>query len=229
MLTSIDTLETGSDFILFGKHMLAIDMQNNYTTNHNCNDLCYWELISNLFKHEASIASIQKKYEDFFPLNTLDVINTQDDIAMIVCDYAYPFVITDETCNLQDKINTNLNNNINPNVVDLEDTNETWKKSTLLSFGAKRKFAMNGFFSWHLWSKATIDNTCVKNYIKLEIIHKPAETKTTFFDNLWVEFCKLNIERFYKLNAPQTFVSHSISKENILKLIKCIINGRVDK
>ena len=44
---------------------------------------------------------------------------------MILCDYSYPFVITDGTCNLQDKINTSLNNNINPNVVDLEDMNET--------------------------------------------------------------------------------------------------------
>ena len=148
VLTLIDTLETDfSDFNLFGKHMLTIDMQKNYTTNHNGNDLCYGELISNLFKHEASIASIQKKYEDFFPLNTLDVINTQDAIAMIVCDYAYPFVIIDGTSNIQDKINTNLNNNINSNVVDLEDMNETWKKSTLLSFGAKRKFTINNFFS----------------------------------------------------------------------------------
>ena len=51
--------------------------------------------------------------------------------------------------------------------------------------------------------------------------------KITFFDNLWVVFCKLNIERFYKLNTQQTFVSHSITKGNILKLIKCIISGRV--
>ena len=127
--------------------MLTIDMQKHYTTNHNGNDLCYGELISNLFKHEPSIASIQKKYEDFFPLDTLDIINTQDDIAMILCDYAYPFVITDGTCNLQDKINTSLNNNINPNVMDLEDMNETWKESTLLFFGAKRKFDLNGFIS----------------------------------------------------------------------------------
>ena len=53
--------------------------------------------------------------------------------------------------------------------------------------------------------------------------------KPTFFNNLWVEFCTLNIERFYKLKNPQTFVSHSINKEKILKLIKFIINGRVDK
>ena len=104
--------------------MLTVDMQNNYTTNHNGNDLCYGELISYLFKHASSIASIQQKYELRFPINTLYVINTQDQIAIVLYEYAYPFVITDGSCNLQDKINTSLNNNINPNVVELEDMSE---------------------------------------------------------------------------------------------------------
>ena len=106
-------------------------------------------MIINLFKHDASIASIQKKYEERFPLNTTDVIYTQDAIAMILC-VSYSFVITDGTFNIQDKINTSLNSNTNPNVAALEDMNETWKQSTLLSFGTQGKFSMNGFISWHL-------------------------------------------------------------------------------
>ena len=46
---------------------------------------------------------------------------------MVLYNYAYPFVITDGTFNLQDKTNTSLNNNINPNVVELEDMSEVWK------------------------------------------------------------------------------------------------------
>ena len=85
MLLTIDTLETDfTDFILSEKHMLTVDMQKIYTTNHNGNDLCYGELISYLFKHASSIASIQKKYELRFPINTLDAINTQDQIAMVL-------------------------------------------------------------------------------------------------------------------------------------------------
>ena len=77
MLRSIDTLEIAfSDFIVFESHMLTIAMQNNYTMNHNGSDICYGELISNIFKHDASIASIQKKYEKRFPLNTTDVLYT---------------------------------------------------------------------------------------------------------------------------------------------------------
>ena len=166
--------------------------------------------------------------EDRFPLNTSDVIDTQNTIVMILYDYFYPFVIIDGTCNLQDKINTSLYNNINPNVAELEDMNETWKKSTVLSFGAKIKYIMNGFISWHLWTKATIDKMCVKKYLKIKYnTHARRFQKTTFFDNLWVEFGKLNIKRLYKLNTQQTFVSHSITKNDILKLIKCIINERV--
>ena len=52
--------------------------------------------------------------------------------------------------------------------MDLEDMNETWKKSTLLSFGANRKFVMNGLISWHLWTKATIDTIRVKHYLKIK-------------------------------------------------------------
>ena len=46
--------------------------------------------------------------------------------------------------------------------------NEEWKKVTLLSFGSKRKVAMNGFISWHLWTATIIDNTCMKKYIKIQ-------------------------------------------------------------
>ena len=57
---------------------------------------------------------------------------------MVLYAYSYPFVITDGTFNLQDKINTSLNNNINANVAELEDMSEVWNKPTLLSFGTKK-------------------------------------------------------------------------------------------
>ena len=97
-----------------------------------------------------------------FPINTLDVIDTQDQVAMVLYEYADTFMIKDGICNLKEKTNTSLNNNTNPNVMDLEDMNEEWKKVTLLAFGSKRKVAMNGFISWHLWTTTIIENTCVK-------------------------------------------------------------------
>ena len=87
---------------------------------------------------------------------------------MVLYDYAGTFMIKDGICNLKEKTNTSLNNNNNPYVMDLEDMNEDWKKVTLLSFDSKRKVAMNGFISWHLWTKTIIDNTCVKKYIKIQ-------------------------------------------------------------
>ena len=180
--------------------MLTDDTQQNYLTNHNGDELRYGEKIRYLFRN--AITSIEKKLESRFPINTLDVIDTQDNVAMVLYDYADTFMIKDGTCNIKEKTNTSLNNKTNPYVMDLENMNEDWKKVTLLSFGSKQKVAMNGFISWHLWTKTIIDNTCVKKYIKIQnssLVKK--SHKTVFYDDLWDDFCKLNIESFYKLNS----------------------------
>ena len=197
-------------------------MQQNYLTNHNGDELCYGKKISYLFRN--AITSIEKKLQSRFPINTLDVINTQDKVAMVLYDYADTFMINDGTCNIKEKSNTSLNNETNPYVMDLEDMNEDWRKVTLLSFGSKRKVAMNGFISWHLWTKTIIDNTCVKKYIKIQKIHK-----TDFYNDSWDDFCKLNIETFFKLDTSQTFTINLIRKNDILDLRKCIVNTRVIK
>ena len=46
---------------------------------------------------------------------------------------------------------------------------------------------------------------------------------------MWDDFCKLNIERFFKLDTSQTFAIHLIRKNDILDLLKCIVNARVIK
>ena len=46
---------------------------------------------------------------------------------------------------------------------------------------------------------------------------------------MWDDFCKLNIERFFKLDTSQTFAIHLIMKNDILDLLKCIVNARVIK
>ena len=81
--------------------MLTDDMHHNYMMNHNGDELCYGEIIRFLFKN--AITSIQKKLELRFSITTLDVINTQDQIAMVLYDYADPFMIKDGICNLKEK------------------------------------------------------------------------------------------------------------------------------
>ena len=134
VLLTIDTLETSfGDFIILENHMLTDDMNQNYFMNHNGDELRYGEKIRYLFRN--AITSIEKKLELCFPINTVDVIDTQDHVAMVLYDYADTFMIKDGICNLKEKTNTSLNNNTNTNVMDLEDMNEDWKKVTLLSFG----------------------------------------------------------------------------------------------
>ena len=52
-----------------------------------------WEKISYLFRN--AVSSIAKKLQSRFPINTLDVIYTQDKVAMVLYDYADTFMIKD--------------------------------------------------------------------------------------------------------------------------------------
>ena len=70
-------------------------MQLNYLTYHNGDELCYGKKISYLFRN--TVTSIEKKLQSRFPINTLDVINTQDKDAMVLYDYADTFMIKDGT------------------------------------------------------------------------------------------------------------------------------------
>ena len=122
MLT-IDTLKTSfGDFIILENHILTDDMKQNYLINHNGDEIRYGKNIRYFFRNAKT--SIDKKLELCFPINTLDVIDTQDHVAMVLYDYADTFMIKDGICNLKEKTNTSLNNNTNPNVMDLEDMNE---------------------------------------------------------------------------------------------------------
>ena len=112
-------------------------MKNIYLKDYNDDELCYEMKINHLFR--KAVSSIEKKLQSRFPMNTLDVINTQDKDALVLYDYADAFMIKDGTCNLKEKTNTILNNVNNPFVTDLEDMNEDWKKVTLLSFASKKE------------------------------------------------------------------------------------------
>ena len=149
VFVTIGLLENNfSNFITFEEYMLDDDMKQNYLNYHNGDELCYEKNINYLFRNARG--SIEKKLQTFFPINTVDVINTQDKVALVLYDYADAFMIKDGTCNIKEKTNTILNNENNPFVMDLEDMNDEWKEVTLLSFASKRRVKMNGFISWHL-------------------------------------------------------------------------------
>jgi len=127
-----------ANFIAFEDYMLDDEVKNIYLKYHNGDELCYEKNINYLFRNARG--SIEKKLQTFFPINTLDVINTQDKVALVLYDYADAFMIKDETCNINEKKYIILNNETNPFVMDLEDMNEEWEKVTLLSFCSKKRF-----------------------------------------------------------------------------------------
>ena len=82
MLT-IDTLKTSfGDFIILENHILTDDMKQNYLINHNGDEIRYGKNIRYFFRNAKT--SIDKKLELCFPINTLDVIDTQDHVAMVL-------------------------------------------------------------------------------------------------------------------------------------------------
>ena len=76
-------------------------MKQNYLKYHNGDELCYGEKISYLFRN--TVSSIEKELQSRFPVNTLDVINTQDQVAMVLYDYADTFMIKMELATLKKK------------------------------------------------------------------------------------------------------------------------------
>ena len=73
--------------------MLDDEVKNIYMKDHNDDKLCYEKNIKYLFKNAVRL--IEKKLQSRFPINTLDVIYTQDKVAMVLYDYADTFMIKD--------------------------------------------------------------------------------------------------------------------------------------
>ena len=62
--------------------MLNDDTKNIYFKYHNGDELCYEKKINYLFRN--TVSSIEKKLQSCFPIDTLNVINTKDKVAMVL-------------------------------------------------------------------------------------------------------------------------------------------------
>ena len=102
VFVTIGLLENNfANFITFEEYMLDDEVKNIYLKYHNGDELCYEKNINYLFRNARG--SIEKKLQTFFPINTLDVINTQDKVALVLYVYADAFMIKDGTCNIKEK------------------------------------------------------------------------------------------------------------------------------
>ena len=95
-----------TNFITFEDYMLDDEVENIYLKDHNGDELCYEKNINYLFRNARG--SIEKKLQTCFPINTLDVINTQDKVALVLYDYADSFMIKDGNCNITEKNKNNF-------------------------------------------------------------------------------------------------------------------------
>ena len=82
--------------------------------------------------------------QETFPLDTQDVM-TQFSIAAFFpeINYSLPFVISDSSCILNDKMNASLKNDFQTSENELENMKVDRKISTLISFSNNKKLLTN--------------------------------------------------------------------------------------
>ena len=108
----------------------------------------YVRAIEILFEQDDTMTLIQNKMQETFPLDTQDVM-TQFSIAAFFTEinYSLPFVISDSSCILNDKINSSLKNDFQTSENELENMKVDREISTLISFSNNKKLLTNGFIS----------------------------------------------------------------------------------
>ena len=74
--------------------------------------------------------------------------------------------------------------------------NLCWKNSTMTSFSTWGKKVLHGVLSWYLWVHITLNDEIMEQYFVL-IQKKIKSGKSILFDDLYKEFLKLQITRFY--------------------------------
>ena len=89
-----------------------------------------------------------------------------------------------------------------------------WKNSKMISFGTWGKKLLHGFLPWHFWVNITLDGEIMKKY-DVFIQKKIKTEKTIMFDDLYEEFLKLQISRFYGANSK----THYLRKDLVKKII----------
>mgnify|MGYP001454000157 CR=1 FL=1 len=89
----------------------------------------------------------------------------------------------------------------------------SWKNSTMISFSTWGKKVLHGFLSWHLWVHITLNDEIMdKNFVLIQ--KKIKSEKSILFDDLYKEFLKLQITRFYGAKSNTHYLHKEFSKQD---------------
>ena len=72
------------------------------------------------------------------------------------------------------------------------------------------------FLSWHLWVEITVNESIVEKYYVL-IQKKIREKKNILFEDLYTEFSKLKLTRFYSAKSNTLYHENSFQKKILRK------------
>ena len=95
----------------------------------------------------------------------------------------------------------------------------------MISFGTWGKKVLHGFLSWHLWVNITLDDEIIEKYVVL-IQKKIKSEKTIMFDDLYEEFLKFQISRFYGANSKTHYHYKDLVKKEFDEMIRAAMNRK---
>ena len=95
----------------------------------------------------------------------------------------------------------------------------------MILFITWRKKLLHGVLSWYLWAEVTIDESIVENY-GVFIQKKIRDEKNMLFDNLYTEFSKLKLTRFYSTKSNTLYHNKSLLKDSIDKMMRAAITRK---
>ena len=102
--------------------------------------------------------------------------------------------------------------------------NLSWKNSTMISFCTWGKKVLRVFF-WHLWVNFTLNETIMEKYFVL-IQKKIKEEKSILFEELYIEFSKLKLTRFYRAKSNIHYLHKEFSKQDFDDMIKAAMTRK---
>ena len=95
----------------------------------------------------------------------------------------------------------------------------------MIPFGTGGKKVLHGFLSWHLWINITLDDETMNKYVVL-IQKKIKSEKTIMIDDLYEEFLKLQISRFYGANSKTHYYHKDLVKKEFDEMIRAAMNRK---
>ena len=143
-----------------------------------------------------------------------------------VSDFREPYMMKENNYDNTNEIIRTLENTTDIVSEDeIKVMNLKWKNSTMISFSTWGKKLLHDFLSWNLWVKVALNESIVEKY-GVFIQKTYSRWKTYLFDDLYTEFSKFKLTRFYSTKSKTLYRNKSFSKDSVDEMIKAVMTRK---